>query len=175
MGAAVSIGKVRSRVAKEMSFCTSLRILGGCSQTLRIPGAYARISAARSLPIFQPTSLSRSPRNIFTATRCLSSRPISNDAPSVSHSFSSESIPSLTSGTEKKELPPLSPPSVSNWLLGSAALVFGIIVVGGITRLTESGLSIVEWRPVSGVLPPLSEAAWELEFEKYKTSPEFKM
>jgi heme a synthase len=66
------------------------------------------------------------------------------------------------------------PPSrIANWLLGVALLVFGIVVVGGITRLTESGLSITEWRPLMGALPPLSEAQWVSEFEKYKTIPEY--
>lgn len=83
--------------------------------------------------------------------------------------------PSNAEATQEIPLPPLSSPAVSNWLFISAALVFGIVVVGGITRLTESGLSIVEWRPITGMLPPLSQAEWELEFEKYKTSPEFKM
>ncbi|KAI0996909.1 Electron transfer protein 1 [Podosphaera aphanis] len=62
---------------------------------------------------------------------------------------------------------------VAYWLLASAASVFGIVVLGGLTRLTESGLSITEWRPVSGSLPPLSQADWDSEFEKYRASPEF--
>lgn len=61
------------------------------------------------------------------------------------------------------------------WLLGSAASVFGIVVFGGLTRLTESGLSITEWKPVTGSLPPMSTADWESEFEKYRASPEFKI
>ncbi|KAI9063389.1 COX15-CtaA-domain-containing protein [Trametes sanguinea] len=73
------------------------------------------------------------------------------------------------------ELPVLSPPSVGFWLLASAGLVFAVIVVGGITRLTESGLSITEWKPITGVIPPLSQAQWEEEFEKYKATPEFKL
>ncbi len=73
------------------------------------------------------------------------------------------------------ELPILSPPPVAIWLLASSALVFAVIVVGGVTRLTESGLSITEWRPVSGILPPLSHAEWEGEFMKYKATPEFKL
>ena len=72
-------------------------------------------------------------------------------------------------------LPVLSPPAVGGWLLGSAILVFAVIVVGGVTRLTESGLSITEWRPIAGVLPPLSRAEWEGEFDKYKATPEFKL
>jgi cytochrome c oxidase assembly protein subunit 15 len=59
------------------------------------------------------------------------------------------------------------------WLLAVAALVFAIVLVGGATRLTESGLSITEWRPVTGTLPPLSEAAWQAEFEKYKKIPQY--
>jgi len=54
-------------------------------------------------------------------------------------------------------------------------LVFGVVVVGGVTRLTESGLSITEWKPITGILPPLNQAQWEEEFEKYKATPEFKL
>lgn len=60
------------------------------------------------------------------------------------------------------------------WLLAVAALVFVMVLVGGATRLTESGLSIVEWKPVTGVLPPLSEADWQAEFGKYQTIPQYK-
>lgn len=63
---------------------------------------------------------------------------------------------------------------VGYWLLGSAGLVFGIVVLGGLTRLTESGLSITEWKPVTGTIPPLSQADWESEFAKYKVSPEYR-
>ena len=64
---------------------------------------------------------------------------------------------------------------VGSWLLASGGLVYGIVVLGGLTRLTESGLSIVEWRPLAGVLPPSSVQDWEAEFDKYKQSPEFIM
>jgi heme a synthase len=59
------------------------------------------------------------------------------------------------------------------WLYAVAALIFAMVLVGGATRLTESGLSIVEWKPVTGALPPMSEAAWQAEFDKYKTIPQF--
>lgn len=59
------------------------------------------------------------------------------------------------------------------WLIAVAALIFAMVLVGGATRLTESGLSIVEWQPVAGTLPPLSEAAWQAEFEKYKAIPQY--
>jgi hypothetical protein len=72
-------------------------------------------------------------------------------------------------------LPILPSPAVGRWLLLSSILVLGVIVVGGVTRLTESGLSITEWRPVTGILPPLSHTEWMVEFDKYKETPEFKM
>jgi len=62
---------------------------------------------------------------------------------------------------------------VRNWLWFTTALVFLMVLVGGATRLTESGLSITEWNLVTGVLPPLSEAAWLVEFEKYKQIPQY--
>ena len=61
------------------------------------------------------------------------------------------------------------------WLYGVAALIVVTLMVGGATRLTESGLSIVEWKPVTGTLPPLTDAAWQAEFEKYKTIPQFQL
>ena len=65
------------------------------------------------------------------------------------------------------------PNLLANWLFSVAALVFAIVVVGGITRLTESGLSITEWKPVSGALPPMSDAAWAEAFAKYRMTPEY--
>ena len=59
------------------------------------------------------------------------------------------------------------------WLLTCSAVVYLMVVVGGMTRLTQSGLSMVEWDPIMGVIPPLSEAAWLEVFAKYKTSPEY--
>jgi len=67
------------------------------------------------------------------------------------------------------------PRAIAVWLLSVAALVFLMIVVGGITRLTESGLSMVDWRPVTGLLPPLSDEAWRAAFEAYKTSPQYRI
>lgn len=59
------------------------------------------------------------------------------------------------------------------WLVMLFLLVAAMIAVGGLTRLTDSGLSITEWKPVTGAIPPLNEADWAVEFEKYKASPEF--
>jgi heme a synthase len=60
------------------------------------------------------------------------------------------------------------------WLFAAAAMIFLTLIVGGATRLTESGLSIVEWKPITGVLPPLSENAWQTEFAKYQTIPQYR-
>lgn len=65
------------------------------------------------------------------------------------------------------------PRAVGRWLAAFAVLTFAVILVGGATRLTESGLSITEWRPVSGVVPPLSDAAWSAEFAKYQQIPQY--
>jgi cytochrome c oxidase assembly protein subunit 15 len=64
---------------------------------------------------------------------------------------------------------------VGLWLLFTAAMIFAMAVIGAITRLTESGLSIMEWAPISGTLPPMSQAEWERLFELYKTIPEYQM
>lgn len=61
------------------------------------------------------------------------------------------------------------------WLYGVAALIFAMVVVGGITRLTESGLSITEWAPLLGALPPLSHADWVAAFERYREIPQYRL
>lgn len=68
-----------------------------------------------------------------------------------------------------------SPRQVAWWLIACAALVFAIVVIGGATRLTHSGLSIVEWQPLVGAIPPLSQADWEASFAGYRATPEFRL
>lgn len=63
--------------------------------------------------------------------------------------------------------------AVALWLFGVAALVFAMVVVGGVTRLTDSGLSITEWKPLAGAVPPLSDADWAREFANYQRIPEY--
>lgn len=63
--------------------------------------------------------------------------------------------------------------AIGIWLFVSAAWVFSMVILGGVTRLTRSGLSMTDWK-FTGSLPPLSEEDWLTEFEKYKQSPEFK-
>eukprot|EP00055_Hartaetosiga_balthica_P014990 m.85646 g.85646 ORF g.85646 m.85646 type:complete len:442 (+) comp8749_c2_seq4:136-1461(+) len=64
--------------------------------------------------------------------------------------------------------------AVGVWLLGTTAMVFGAVVLGGVTRLTESGLSMVNWHPIKGMKPPSTQEEWEAEFEDYKKYPEYK-
>ena len=59
------------------------------------------------------------------------------------------------------------------WLISGCSLIAFMVIIGGITRLTHSGLSMVTWKPVTGVIPPLNEQQWLAEFSKYKTSPEY--
>jgi len=65
-------------------------------------------------------------------------------------------------------------PAIAAWLLAVAAMIFAMVVLGGITRLTQSGLSIAEWRPVTGLLPPLSAAEWDRLFALYRQIPEYR-
>jgi cytochrome c oxidase assembly protein subunit 15 len=66
-----------------------------------------------------------------------------------------------------------SPVSIARWLFVVAALILVMVGIGGVTRLTESGLSITEWKPVTGAIPPLSEAQWQAEFDAYKNSSQY--
>lgn len=102
---------------------------------------------------------------------------IFNNLSKRKYSTISHRVDSTFTKTEfvKSTPPPVIPQkSIGYWLLGTSTLVFGIVVLGGLTRLTESGLSITEWKPVTGAVPPLNQQEWEEEFNKYKNSPEFK-
>ena len=87
------------------------------------------------------------------------------------------SIPTAIAETPTERAPAAAQPlrAIAVWLLCCCAMIFGMIVIGGITRLTLSGLSITEWQPVTGVLPPLSAAAWAAEFEKYRQIPQYRL
>ncbi|MDJ0641572.1 MAG: COX15/CtaA family protein [Erythrobacter sp.] len=77
-----------------------------------------------------------------------------------------------SSGNETEVL--ARPMALARWLYVVAAMIVVIVMVGGITRLTESGLSITQWQPVTGTLPPLSDAAWDAEFAEYRATPEYR-
>jgi cytochrome c oxidase assembly protein subunit 15 len=79
----------------------------------------------------------------------------------------------MTTASTAQPLAAQTPRSVGIWLLLIAALVAAMVMLGGATRLTQSGLSMTDWHPVTGILPPLGQAAWEAEFERYKLYPEY--
>ncbi|MGH6873500.1 MAG: COX15/CtaA family protein, partial [Aestuariivirgaceae bacterium] len=66
-------------------------------------------------------------------------------------------------------------PLIRLWLWSVAGLILAMVLIGGATRLTDSGLSITEWQPLMGVVPPLDEASWKEAFEKYKAIPEYRI
>ncbi|KAF4964797.1 hypothetical protein FSARC_7309 [Fusarium sarcochroum] len=128
-----------------------------CNQCLR--------SAPRSMP-----------SRVLNAVRSRSYADAAINKPigTIAEQASARAAPSVSQAA-KKAWPESNSKGVGLWLIGSAVSVFGIVVFGGLTRLTESGLSITEWRPVTGSLPPMSKDDWESEFEKYRASPEFKL
>src|SRR5689334_23204162 len=65
--------------------------------------------------------------------------------------------------------------AVAIWLFGIAALIALLVVIGGLTRLTGSGLSITEWQPVTGAIPPLNQADWQADFAKYRGTPQYEL
>lgn len=146
-------------------------------------------STARARPTFPSaasalglkTSFAAPPRPGFFAQSYLPyGRSFSFFTPSryaSSASFSTSATASSASAGEQSASPApedvrVIPRSMPFWLLGCSALVFGIIVIGGLTRLTESGLSITEWNPITGIRPPITDAEWDIEWEKYRMSPE---
>ena len=66
-------------------------------------------------------------------------------------------------------------PQIKLWLQLCAFMVIMMIFIGGLTRLSDAGLSIVEWKPVTGIIPPMTPTAWQIEFAKYQNSPEFQI
>ncbi|CAG8474478.1 7055_t:CDS:2 [Ambispora gerdemannii] len=138
--------------------CRFQRVRGGYSYTKRencnTPSSKERQFTCQKETVFRSFSLSR--LNYLLQESTIPNQLISRNDSTISSSIT------------------YTRPIVGYWLLGTAALVFGIVILGGLTRLTESGLSIVEWKPITGVLLPITEQQWEEEFERYKQFPEYK-
>ncbi len=88
-------------------------------------------------------------------------------------SLASSSLVHAVGNADAGVRPTASDRRVAWWLFACCALVFAMVVVGGVTRLTHSGLSIVEWQPIVGTLPPLSESDWQQVFEQYRATPQY--
>lgn len=82
-------------------------------------------------------------------------------------------LPALALTQPRSAAAPPAERAIAFWLIACCAMIFAMVVIGGITRLTESGLSITEWQPVTGVVPPLSHAQWVVEFDRYKAIPQY--
>ncbi|KAG1718920.1 cytochrome oxidase assembly protein-domain-containing protein [Suillus lakei] len=114
-------------------------------------------------------------RDSWFYRRCYSV--VAQRKPAILHSLEPRffSANAFHAAARASQLPVVAPPAVGRWLLFSSVMVFAVIVVGGVTRLTESGLSITEWKPITGIIPPMNVEDWSAEFEKYKATPEFKL
>jgi len=165
-------------------------------------GPSLRLAATSNLRSRTARNLAKSPESILRSLSTLSTRSRKTHRPIVNALASSSKVgsirpisftpypkssatlsqvpPSAFSSDESKThsdtrsdtLPILTTPAVARWLYISSGLVFFIVVVGGVTRLTESGLSITEWEPVKGILPPIGDEQWAVEWEKYRVTPE---
>src|SRR5665213_4265767 len=98
------------------------------------------------------------------APQALSNQALSNQALSDQAFLSGQVLPNQVSNAR----------AVRWWLVAVAALIALMVLVGGATRLTESGLSITEWKPLTGALPPLGQAQWTQAFEGYKAIPQYR-
>ena len=156
---------IANKGRSELRSLTTLSFLGAKSPTIDlfpVASVTNKLSSFRALP-----TASRAPTiELYPAIPI--EFPTSSPPPPAQNNGSSSS--SSSSGKR----PAIDRPIVGHWMLFCASMVFGIIVWGGLTRLTESGLSIVEWAPVSGAKLPTSEKEWIEEFEKYKQFPEYK-
>ncbi|TKX18381.1 cytochrome c oxidase assembly protein COX15 [Elsinoe australis] len=133
-----------------------------CLHSNRVPpGTIKAVRETAFLKAFKTPG----PRSIRQASSVV---PAASPLSSLSRSIGVRKTPKASS------FPETNSKSVAYWLLGSATSVFGLVIFGGLTRLTESGLSITEWRPVAGTLPPTNQEMWESEFALYRASPEFK-
>ncbi|KAJ5899510.1 Cytochrome c oxidase assembly protein COX15 [Penicillium taxi] len=148
------------RMSRDIFTCRqSLRNQGFVTSSVR---QFASIQSPQSRKI-QSTFFTDKYRQFFTSTIRRSA-----PAPAAINAVKEAGAKVSSSSTQ------ISDKAVAWWLLGSAASVFGLVVFGGLTRLTESGLSITEWKPVTGSKPPMNDEDWESEFAKYRASPEYK-
>jgi len=169
---------------------SSLNSCGRCLIPLATRRAASTIPLKRSIPLLSsagPSQLHSAYFNSHASILSLTRSNFSNHATFPSNYFarSFTSFPKRSSAatlatpneapisvSNLPPLPTLTHPIVAYYLIGIAVLVFAIVVIGGLTRLTESGLSITEWNLVTGTLPPMNEEGWIEELRKYRLSPE---
>ncbi|EPS41116.1 hypothetical protein H072_5010 [Dactylellina haptotyla CBS 200.50] len=175
-------GAIRTRILSSSAFVCRQCQRTRPAPTIRIPLTAANFSTSRTTcSKLKPAGA----QNIFTLRNARSTfvtsistaksafRRLATAASVEAETATAKSV--STAPIKKSSFPETSERIVAFWLLGSAGLVFAIVVIGGLTRLTESGLSITEWKPVTGSIPPLNAADWEAEFSKYRDSPEYRI
>jgi hypothetical protein len=107
-----------------------------------------------------------------TTARGFFSSPGRKNATTIAYPTTPASESTSSAKTATEALPILTSPHVATWLYICSGMIFFIVVIGGVTRLTESGLSITEWEPIKGILPPIGQEQWLVEWEKYRVTPE---
>ncbi|KAJ3070238.1 Cytochrome c oxidase assembly protein cox15 [Podochytrium sp. JEL0797] len=152
------------RPATSLRYPASLRL----APSLRALSVSLPNRAAWPKPVAAPNVRKVLNANLIS----MRSTPTKSVAPSIPKHFSTQAAnESTTTPTDEPQTKAI----VGWWYLYCASLVFLIVAVGGVTRLTESGLSIVEWNLIKGMKPPRTQEEWEAEFEKYKQFPEYKL
>uniref|UniRef100_A0A060SZ01 ARAD1C04840p n=1 Tax=Blastobotrys adeninivorans TaxID=409370 RepID=A0A060SZ01_BLAAD len=174
-------------ISSAAKSCGSKKLCLAASNTLRansrasLTGSLSRSSLLRRLTSIpkKRTFATIAPLRNAAGENAVKTERVSPEMAEAMQAFSSAKGQgqqgSETNAGKKRGLPMNSSNTVGYWLVGSAGLVFGIVVLGGLTRLTESGLSITEWKPVTGALPPMNQQDWQNEFDLYRNSPEFKI
>lgn len=154
-----SYGRPLSSLSSSSSWSLAFKSSSSSFTSLR-SSSVASYSVRHSSTTAAPTTATAAPTTATTATPITTTNESKNDNNNKNNNQNTNE----TKGRKQ----------VGWWLVGCGALVVGMVVVGGVTRLTESGLSITEWKPIVGALPPTSRAEWEIEFDKYKQFPEYK-
>lgn len=171
MAASIALSPVRARLAfKAGKILEDAFVCKRCIHQQQRQQPYKSLRQTPFLQAFRQPGhyrISPAPRYNSSAATQASGSPLGALSQTIGQSS--------TKSAKSSSFPETSSKSVAYWLLGSAVSVFGIVVFGGLTRLTESGLSITEWRPVTGSFPPMNQDHWEYEYNRYKQSPEFKM
>ncbi len=159
--------RARSRVAVATSIILRERCLASKTLWTRAP---IRDSPSGSKVVERLRSALTPTPMLGNASRSFLSGPTCKNAATIAYPTTSTS--DATSEAATDSLPTLTSPHVATWLYLCSGMIFFIVVVGGVTRLTESGLSITEWEPIKGILPPIGEEQWLVEWEKYRVTPE---
>ncbi|KAJ2701285.1 Cytochrome c oxidase assembly protein cox15 [Coemansia sp. IMI 203386] len=180
-GGALPGARLPFRMQNSFSFSSLLRLSGGHTREISTAGSSANSKVL--LALRSPALVGRNNFLRAAAGTAIPNKPAirnwlaqANLLKRFSSTLASDTVVDGAESLKSRSGPKrrtVDAPIVGYWTLFCASMVFGIIVWGGLTRLTESGLSIVEWAPITGAKLPTSDEQWESEFEKYKQFPEY--